>query len=188
MSRQAQFSLHIDRETETDAHVSQAHSQLSCTSIMPVSSQVLLSTIRVNVKTRAGNIQSCTALLDSASQSNFISSSFQRLIGVQKKKINMTIIGNYKRYLQDIWSRWSKEYIGELQQRQKWKKMGPQVTKGIFVLIKDNNLPPFSWKLGRVIDTHPGEDGIIRVVSVQTSLGILRRAVSSICPLPINRS
>ncbi|KAG5874927.1 hypothetical protein JTB14_015753 [Gonioctena quinquepunctata] len=93
-----------------------------------------------------------------------------------------------QRYLQDIWARWSKENIGELQQRQKWKEMGPQVTKDISVLIKDNNLPPFSWKLGRVIDTHPGEDGIMRVVSVQTPLGILRRAVSSICPLPINRS
>lgn len=39
---------------------------------------------------------------------------------------------------------------------------------GDLVLIKDENLPPSHWALARVIDTHPGTDGKVRVVSYFT--------------------
>nr|CAH7734250.1 unnamed protein product [Callosobruchus chinensis] len=55
---------------------------------------------------------------------------------------------------------------------------------GTLVVIKDNNLPPLCWLMARVIDVHPGEDGIVKIVSLRTSKGIIKRAVATICPLP----
>lgn len=35
--------------------------------------------------------------------------------------------------------------------------------------------------LGRILETHPGEDGIIRVVTVRTAAGIFKRALKVMC-------
>jgi len=71
--------------------------------------------------------------------------------------------------LQHFWQRWSKEYLSELQCRTKWKVKSPQVNQGALVLIKDDYTPPMKWRLGRLIQLHPGKDSIPRVVSIQTS-------------------
>lgn len=90
-----------------------------------------------------------------------------------------------QRHLQHLWKRWSKEYISELQQRVKWKAHHSDLTNDSLVIIKEDNLPPLKWKLGRVIKVHPGVDGINRVATLQTTTGILKRAFSKLCPLPI---
>nr|CAH7723309.1 unnamed protein product [Callosobruchus chinensis] len=67
--------------------------------------------------------------------------------------------------VQHIWSRWSKEYVSELQVRTKWKVNQHSLQKGVLVLIKDDQQPPLRWKLGRVEEIHPGKDGIpVRVL------------------------
>lgn len=54
------------------------------------------------------------------------------------------------------------------------------------VVIKDDNQPPLKWTLGRIIELHPGKDGIVRVATVKTPSGTERRAFSRLCPLPID--
>ncbi|XP_072389469.1 uncharacterized protein [Diabrotica undecimpunctata] len=86
---------------------------------------------------------------------------------------------------QHIWHRWSKEYMGELQQRQKWfSDPSPNIQVGQLVLIKDIRFPPLCWPLGRVTAIHPGQDGVTRVVTVKTARGEYKRAVKNISPLP----
>lgn len=87
-----------------------------------------------------------------------------------------------------IWIRWSKEYINELQVRKKWKTTREHLKIGTLVLIREDNLPPLCWQLGRVVELHPGSDGISRVVSLRTARGLTKRAYSKICPLPIEES
>lgn len=41
------------------------------------------------------------------------------------------------------------------------------------------------WRLGRVTSVHPGNDGVIRVATVHTAKGPMKRAVRLLCPLPI---
>ncbi|XP_062716167.1 uncharacterized protein LOC134291852 [Aedes albopictus] len=53
------------------------------------------------------------------------------------------------------------------------------------VVIREDNVPPTRWKLGRIIDTHPGPDGVVRVVSLRTANGTSTRPVTRICILPI---
>lgn len=82
-------------------------------------------------------------------------------------------------------SKWRKEYIAKLQRRKKWNKPYPNIEKRALVLIKDDNLPPARWKLGRVTTTHVGNDKVARVASVQISTGVIRRALTKLCALPI---
>ena len=43
------------------------------------------------------------------------------------------------------------------------------------VLIKEDNVKRGQWLLGRVLKVHPGEDGFVWVVIVQTSKGTCKR-------------
>ncbi|XP_063929879.1 uncharacterized protein LOC135142140 [Zophobas morio] len=88
---------------------------------------------------------------------------------------------------QHFWKRWSAEYLTTLQGRSRWQtvsKIVPDV--GTLVLIKEDNLPPLQWQLGRIVQVHPGKDDLVRVVSVQCRNGIIKRAISKICPLPVD--
>lgn len=67
----------------------------------------------------------------------------------------------------------------------KWTKKKDNVAVGTMVLLKDENLPPLMWQLGRVSDVNPGADGNIGVVTVRTKDGSYQRAISKICILPI---
>lgn len=53
------------------------------------------------------------------------------------------------------------------------------------VVLRDQNAPPMNWRLGRIINVHPGKDGLIRIVDVKTSTGTYQRPLSKICVLPI---
>lgn len=87
---------------------------------------------------------------------------------------------------QNIWHRWSTEYLGQLQQRSKWSSSYSNIQPGDVVLIKEDNLPPLVWKTAVVSEVHPGVDGLVRVASVRTSTGTLLRPVKKLCILPFS--
>lgn len=84
----------------------------------------------------------------------------------------------------DFWAIWSSEYLARLQIRPKWNKVKENVTIGDLVLIKDDRLPPNQWRLGRVIELHHGADQLVRVVTLKTQDGIIKRPIVKLCPLP----
>ncbi|XP_012276869.1 uncharacterized protein LOC105697791 [Orussus abietinus] len=86
---------------------------------------------------------------------------------------------------QDFWTRWHKEYLNELNVRHKWTRGEHNIKEGSIVLIKEDNLPPMQWALGRVINVKPGKDGIVRAVTVKTVTNALDRCVKKLAPLPI---
>lgn len=51
-------------------------------------------------------------------------------------------------------------------------------------MVRDENLPSTQWQTGRVIETHPGTDGLTRVVSLKTNGGILKRPIAKLCAFP----
>lgn len=87
-----------------------------------------------------------------------------------------------------FWTRWHKEYLNELISRSKWKKQTDQsnIKHGTLVVIKEDNLPPMNWKLGRIVDTHAGQDGIIRTLTIKSASGLFKRALKCVYPLPID--
>lgn len=90
-----------------------------------------------------------------------------------------------QRMHQDFWRVWSRDYLNTLQQRYKWQEGKTDVEVGDVVVLRKENLPPLQWLMGRITEVHPGTDGRVRVVSIKTKSGILKRAVQKICVLPI---
>ncbi|XP_033229613.1 uncharacterized protein LOC117181156 [Belonocnema kinseyi] len=85
---------------------------------------------------------------------------------------------------QDLWKSWHNEYLTELNVRNKWHTGQANLIKiGSLVVLKDKNLPPLRWPLGRVLETHSGEDGIVRVVTLKTEKGIFKRGLKKVSPL-----
>lgn len=88
--------------------------------------------------------------------------------------------------LEHFWNRWSNEYLTTLQERKKWRREKENVRIGQLVLLKDENSPPANWRLARIRELHPGKDGLIRNVTVETSTSILKRPVQKLCILPVD--
>ncbi len=88
--------------------------------------------------------------------------------------------------LQRFWLLWSQDYLSSLQQRSKWRFKQENIKLDTMVLLKEDNEPPMHWPLGRVVALHPGPDKQVRVVSVRTKNGVVKRAITKICPLPID--
>ncbi len=87
-------------------------------------------------------------------------------------------------YLSDLfWKRWSKEYLVELQKRQKWLHPKRNIQVGDVVLVVDNQAPRNSWPLGLVEETYPDNNGLVRSVKVKTKSTVLVRPVVKLCLL-----
>ena len=66
----------------------------------------------------------------------------------------------------EFWSRWRKEFLHSLQQRQKWRNQKRNLQVGDIVTVKDVNLPRNCWRLGRICKTFLSEDGYVRTVEL----------------------
>ncbi|GFW03178.1 uncharacterized protein TNCV_157982 [Trichonephila clavipes] len=76
--------------------------------------------------------------------------------------------------VQTIWKRWSLSYLNSLQQRKKWIVNKENLKLGDMVLIREENLPPCKWLLGRVVKIYMGKDKKVRVVDIKTGKGIYK--------------
>ena len=65
----------------------------------------------------------------------------------------------------------------------KWHTPQRFIGVGDIVLIKDDTLFDKAWPTARVIEVHPGTDGLVRVARVKTAKGTYRRAVTRLVPL-----
>ncbi|GFX26436.1 integrase catalytic domain-containing protein [Trichonephila clavipes] len=90
-----------------------------------------------------------------------------------------------QKLVQQFWKRWHKEYLTRLQQRPKWLLPTKNFQVNDLFLIKDDNLPPTRWKMGRIVQLRPGLDNKVRVVNVKTSYGIFKRNITKLSLLPI---
>jgi hypothetical protein len=82
-----------------------------------------------------------------------------------------------------FWKRWTKEYLPELKERQKWTKTTRNLVKGDIVLIIDETAPRNSWIMGQVVETLPDSRGHVRQVQVRTKTNILCRPITKLALL-----
>ncbi|UYV72564.1 hypothetical protein LAZ67_9003720 [Cordylochernes scorpioides] len=85
-----------------------------------------------------------------------------------------------QKLMNHFWTRWSQEYVSQLQQRSKWYKPQPNIKEGYLVLIKNEQQPQLAWKIRRISKVFPGDDARIRVVEVKTANGTYRRPIASL--------
>ncbi|XP_053274597.1 uncharacterized protein LOC128436773 [Pleuronectes platessa] len=97
-----------------------------------------------------------------------------------------------KRKLQDqekkqqeerIWKRWIKEYLPQLQERQKWSNIRRNFTPGDIVIIVDDSAPRNSWLTGRIVETIMDKKGLVRQLRIKSKTGFLTRPITKVCLL-----
>lgn len=91
-----------------------------------------------------------------------------------------------QRMYQQFWKKWSSEYLSNLQNRSKWIDQQENLKVGELVILKEDDLPPSKWLTGRIIEVHPGQDGLIRTVTVRLKCKhhTLTRPIHKLCRLP----
>uniref|UniRef100_A0A182I0G9 Uncharacterized protein n=1 Tax=Anopheles arabiensis TaxID=7173 RepID=A0A182I0G9_ANOAR len=82
---------------------------------------------------------------------------------------------------------WKTEYLCELHNNNQRVPAPQRVAVGQMVILKEDNVTPCEWPLARIVEVHPGLDGVVRVVTLRTSQGLFKRPVSRICLLPFER-
>ncbi|GFS99158.1 DUF5641 domain-containing protein [Trichonephila clavipes] len=65
-----------------------------------------------------------------------------------------------------FWRKWSSDYISSLHPRKQWQDAQPNLKEYDIVLIKGEG-PPGKWPMARVLQVHPGNDGLVRVATVK---------------------
>ncbi|GFV18888.1 integrase catalytic domain-containing protein [Trichonephila clavipes] len=84
-----------------------------------------------------------------------------------------------------FWYHCQLSYLNTLQTRTKWMQVQKDLTVGSLILIKNPTSLSTRWTPGRIVATHPGADGICRVVTIQTASGVMTRPVSQVAVLPL---
>ncbi|XP_070142343.1 uncharacterized protein [Drosophila kikkawai] len=77
--------------------------------------------------------------------------------------------------IRHFWKAWSRDWLAHLQQRPKWCHEAEGLQLNDLVIIKDDRFLPSQWLLGRVVELHPGTDALVRVVTLKTKQGQLKR-------------
>jgi len=74
------------------------------------------------------------------------------------------------------------EYLTSLHERTKWQLEDGNLKVGTLVVLKEPNLPPSKWILGRIQEVHAGQDDKVRVVTAQ---GLFKRPITKLAILPL---
>ncbi|KAL6472372.1 hypothetical protein MHYP_G00185600 [Metynnis hypsauchen] len=69
----------------------------------------------------------------------------------------------------EFWSRWRKEYLLNLQPRQKWQRKRRNAKVNDIVIVQDDTAPRTEWKLAKVTKVYPAEDGCVRKLQLLIS-------------------
>ena len=85
--------------------------------------------------------------------------------------------------IRHFWHRWESEYLSSINRYNKWKYPSRNAMPGDLVLLQESGTAPTKWPLGRILETHPGKDDLVRVVTVKTAQGIYTRPISKIAIL-----
>lgn len=86
--------------------------------------------------------------------------------------------------VEHFWTRWSSECLQRYQAISKWHHPKNEIETGSLVLIVDERYPPAKWPLARVMELHPGSDGLTRVVTLRAVGSIIKQPITKLCLLP----
>ena len=69
----------------------------------------------------------------------------------------------------EFWTRWRKEYLLNLQQRQLWQTDKRDTKVNDIVILREDSSPRNQWKMARVTEVYPSADGRVRRVKLLVS-------------------
>lgn len=114
-----------------------------------------------------------------------------RLIDIKSNRLGRWEL--LQQIMQMFWKRWNEEYLHSLINRPKWNRVYENFKVNDLVLIKEDNMSPSRWKMGRIVNAYYGSDDLVRTVLVRTATGTYRRPIVKLAlleayfdPEPIN--
>ena len=104
-----------------------------------------------------------------------------------KSKVILPPLGNFLRahtyskkrwhrvqyLINEFWYCWRKDFLQSLQARQKWIRPRKNLQVEDVVIVKDADMLRNRWKLARVAETYPEDDGLVRKVKLAMADSIL---------------
>ena len=66
-----------------------------------------------------------------------------------------------------LWKRWKNEFLSNLQHRQKWQSVVPNLQIGDVVLLRDRDVARNQWPLGVIVRVFPSGDDLVRKIKVR---------------------
>jgi hypothetical protein len=91
-----------------------------------------------------------------------------------------------KYWTNDFRKRWLREYLPTLQKRGKWKEKSENLAVGDIVKICADGMRSGDWPIGRIVELHPVEDGVLRIVTIRRCLDYYKRPVVKIAKIVLN--
>lgn len=91
-----------------------------------------------------------------------------------------------QRLKNQFWRHWNHEYLNGLQVLTKGKKVLAKHQIGQLVMIKERTDKIIDWKCGQSMKTYKAEDGLVHLMDLKTSTGLLRRNITRVVPFPFN--
>ena len=85
--------------------------------------------------------------------------------------------------IRHFWKRWSLDYFSSLRRCSKWHSPSRNLKVGDIVMLREESFVPTKWPLGKIIDLHPGKDGVVRVVTLRTATGTYKRPIVKVALL-----
>ena len=67
----------------------------------------------------------------------------------------------------EVWCRWKKEFLGSLQEWQKWIHPRKNLQVNDIFIVKEDYIPRNQWRVCRVVEVLPDEDGLARKVRLE---------------------
>ena len=77
--------------------------------------------------------------------------------------------------------RLTKEHMPSLTERKKWREKRRNLKEGGVVLVAEPNQQLGILPLGRIVTTHPGQNGMARAVTVRTQYKEYKGTITKLC-------
>lgn len=90
-----------------------------------------------------------------------------------------------EKLVQHFWQRFRSDVLSTMQIRTKWNDKQPNIKENDLVIVKDDRFPVNQWPMGRIVQLHPGDDGLMRVATIKTKNSMLKRPITKLCLVPV---
>ena len=75
------------------------------------------------------------------------------------------------------------DYLASLRKFTKWHSPSRNAQVGDVVVLQEDGLIPSKWQLAKITQVYPGQDGIVRVMTVKTKTGTYKTPITKVAPL-----
>ena len=99
---------------------------------------------------------------------------------VESKVNPRHLMRSTEKRVQEFWNCWMKYFAPNLLPRNKWFRKRENLRKGDLVLEIEPT-PRRTWKMGLVLETYPGEDGLVRKAKIKTATSVYDRPIHKLC-------